>query len=55
MKIKRENTAQLHLTDTVFFFGTYPLSNYLKKRGNLEAGCVSFLRQKAPDLVDTLD
>jgi hypothetical protein len=40
---KFKRTAQLKLTDTIFFLGICPLSDFLKKQDIFEAGSVSFI------------
>ena len=53
-KFKRENRAWGKLTDTIFFLGLYPSSNFLKTCNVLEAGS-PFSGKEAPNLVDPLD
>ena len=46
-KSKRENRRWLKLTETVFFFGTCPSSNFLKKCDILKSGSLSVFRQRS--------
>jgi hypothetical protein len=54
-KSKREKRVWLKLQDTIFFFGTCPTSNFLKKHDISEASSVPFSGKETPNLVDPLD
>jgi len=49
----QKNRAWLKLTDTIFFFGTWLTSNFLKKHNILKV--FPSINNETPDLLDDLD